>query len=76
MITISTRDYTTEQLKYLAEGLSYVADRIFDSPECQKYSDCTSACKAFAICYDIGSTRQYIRKKIKERETLESISRV
>lgn len=26
MITISTRDYTTEQLKYLAEGLSYVAN--------------------------------------------------
>lgn len=74
MITISTRDYTTEQLKYLAEGLSYVANRIFDSPECQKHADCTTACKAYAICRDIGSARKYIWKKIRERETLESIS--
>ena len=71
MITISTRDYTTEQLKYLAAGLSYVANRIFDSPECQKYADCTTACKAYAICHDIDKTRQYIWKKIKEREPLE-----
>lgn len=71
MITISTRDYTTEQLKYLAEGLSYVANRIFDSPECQKYSDCTTACKAYAICRDICNTRLYILKKRKEREALE-----
>ena len=71
MITISTRDYTTEQLKYLAEGLSYVANRIFDSPECQKYADCTTDCKAYAICRDIGNARQYLYKKIKERKTLE-----
>lgn len=45
MITISTRDYSTEQLKYLTEGLSYVANRIFDSPECQKCADCTTDCK-------------------------------
>ena len=70
MITISTRDYTTEQLKYLAAGLSYVANRIFDSPECQKYADCTTACKAYALCHDIDNTRQYIWKKIKERESL------
>lgn len=36
MITISTRHYTTEQLKDLLEGLSYAANRIFDSPECEK----------------------------------------
>jgi hypothetical protein len=71
MITISTRDYTTEQLRYLAEGLVYTSYRIFDSPECQKYTDCTTACKAYAICHDIGNARQYIWKKIKERETLE-----
>ena len=76
MITISTRNYSTEQLKYLAEGLSYVANLMFDSPECQKCIDCTSACKARALCHDLGSTRQYILKKIKEREALESISRV
>ena len=71
MITISTRDYTTEQLRYLAEGLSYAANRIFGSPECQKYAHCTTYCKAYAICNDIGNTRQYILKKIKEREALE-----
>ena len=71
MITISTRDYTTEQLKYLAEGLSYAANRIFDIQECQKYADCTTDCKAYAICHDIGNTRQYLWKKIRERETLE-----
>ena len=71
MITISTRDYTTEQLRYLAEGLYYAANRIFDSPECQKHEDCTTDCKAYAICHDLGSTRQYIWKKIREREALE-----
>lgn len=71
MITISTRDYTTEQLKYLAEGLSYSVNLIFDSPECKKHAVCTTDCKAYAICHDIGNTREYILKKIKERETLE-----
>ena len=71
MITISTRHYTTEQLKDLADGLFYAANRICDSPECQKHADCTTDCKAYAICHDLGSTRQYIWKKIKERETLE-----
>ena len=71
MITISTRDYTTEQLKDLAEGLDYAAKRIYDSPECQKHAICTTACKSYAICHDIGNTRQYIFKKIKERESLE-----
>ena len=71
MITISTRDYTTEQLRDLAEGLFYTANRIYDSPECQKYADCTTACKTYAICHDIGNTRQYIWKKIREREALE-----
>lgn len=56
MITISTRDYTTEQLRDLAVGLSYAAYRIVDSPECQKYADCTTACKAYAICHDIDNT--------------------
>lgn len=71
MITISIRDYTTEQLKDLAEGLSYAANRIFDSPECQKCADCTTDCKAYAICCDIGNAKLYIWKKIWERESLE-----
>lgn len=76
MITISTRHYTTEQLKDLVAGLDYAANRIFDSPECEEQADCTTDCKAYAICHDLDSTREYIWKKIKEREALESISRV
>lgn len=71
MITITTRDYSTEQLKYLADGMFHAAYRIFDSPECEKHADCTTACKAYAICRDLLSTRLYIYKKIKEREALE-----
>ena len=71
MITISTRHYTTEQLKYLAEGLDYSSSLIFYSPECLKFADCTTACKAYWICHDIDNTKQYIWKKIKERESLE-----
>lgn len=71
MITISTQNYTTEQLKYLEDGLSYVANLIFDSPECQKYSDCTTDCKAYAICRDLVSAIEYLCKKLKEREALE-----
>ena len=71
MITISTRCYTTEQLKYLAEGLSYSINRIFDSPECKQHTDCSTDCKAYAICRDLDSTIQYILKKIMEREALE-----
>lgn len=70
MITISTRDYTTEQLKYLAEGLIYAANRILDSPECQKYEYCTTACKN-ALCTDVNNTLYYLNKKIQERESLE-----
>lgn len=71
MIKISSLSYTTEQLRYLDEGLFYTAIRIFDSPECEKHADCNTGCKAYAICHDIGRTRQYIWKKIREREALE-----
>ena len=71
MITISTRDYTTEQLKDLLAGLDYAAKRIYNSPECEDNTNCTTDCKAYAICNDLGSTRLYIWKKIREREALE-----
>ena len=76
MITISTRDYTTEQLKDLAEGLAYAEKRIICNSECEKYTDCSTDCKAYAICTDINNTLYYLNRKIKEREALESISRV
>ena len=67
MITISTRCYTTHQLEYLAEGLAYAANRIILNSECEKYADCTTDCKAYAICRDLDSTIRYILKKLKER---------
>ena len=71
MITISTRHYTTEQLRDLAKGLEYAVNRIFASPECEERADCATDCKAYAICYDLCSTIEYLYKKIKEREALE-----
>ena len=71
MITISTRCYTTEQLKDLADGLSYSMMKIICNTECEKFGDCTTDCKAYAICRDLCSARQYIWKKIREREALE-----
>lgn len=71
MITISTRDYTTDQLKDLAEGLSYSVLRIYNSPECKENEDCNPTCKAYAICKDLDNARGYLLKKIKEREALE-----
>ena len=76
MITISTRCYTTHQLKDLLAGLDYAANRIYDSPECEQHTDCKAGCKAYAICNDLCSARHYICKKIKEREALESVSRM
>lgn len=71
MITISTRDYTTPQLKDLARGLSYSLQRIYVSPECEENENCIPTCKAYAICRDLFDARGYIWKKIKEREALE-----
>lgn len=76
MITISTRNYTTEQLKDLLAGLYYAANKIYDRPECEEHAHCTTDCKAYAICRDLDSTIQYIWKKIEEREALESVSRM
>lgn len=74
MITISTRDYTTEQLKDLAYGLSYSIEKIYNSPECDENEECNPTCKAYAICRDLLNAREYIWRRIKEREALESIS--
>ena len=75
MITISTRDYTTEQLKDLATGLGFASDRILYSSECEKHckehAGCTTDCKAYAICKDIFNAWCYLYDTIKERETLE-----
>ena len=62
MITISTRDYSIEQLKHLSAALS----NTFESKECGEEMTCTTHCKAYAFCSDV-----YINKKIKEREALE-----
>lgn len=47
MITISTRDYTTERLKDLAQ------DKIFERCKCEYDLFCARECKDYAICNDI-----------------------
>lgn len=71
MITISTRDYSINQLKHLSRALYAVKCNILESDECDAERRCTSHCKAYAFCNDIHSTLAYINKKIKEREALE-----
>lgn len=70
MITISTRDYTTEQLKHLVSGLCLTQERIFLSVECEYMETCPPVCKAYAICTDVNNTLYYLNRKIKEREAL------
>lgn len=53
MITISTRDYTTERLKDLAFGLSMAQDKIFERCKCEYDLFCARECKDYAICNDI-----------------------
>jgi hypothetical protein len=72
MITISTKDYTTEQLKHLAFGLCVAQDRIMKSKDCKYDSVCVTDCKAYVICTDLTNTCIYLIKKIKEREVLEA----
>lgn len=71
MITISTRDYTTEQLKDLAYGLSMAQDKIFERCKCEYDLFCSRECKAYAICNDISNAWRYLYDTIKEREALE-----
>lgn len=71
MITISTRDYTTEQIKHIVSGLCLTQERIFKSVECEFMETCIPTCKAYAICTDINNTLYYLNRKIKEREALE-----
>lgn len=71
MITISTRDYSINQLKHLSHALYAVKCNILESDECDAERRCTPNCKAYAFCNDIHSTLAYINKKIRERESLE-----
>lgn len=70
MITISTRNYTTEQLKHIVSGLCHTQQRIFKSAKCEYMETCTPVCKAYAICTDVNNTLYYLSRKIKEREAL------
>ena len=71
MIKISTRDYTTEQLKHLVSGLCLTQERIFKRVEWEYMETCTPVCKAYAVCTDVNNTLYYLNRKIKEREALE-----
>ena len=71
MITISICDYTTEQLKDLAYGLSMAQDKIFKRYECKYDLFCSRECKGYAICNDVFNAWHYLYDAIKEREALE-----
>lgn len=71
MITIKTRDYTTEQLKVLAYGLSLAQDKIFERCKCEYDIFCARERKAYAICNDLFNTCRYLYDTIREREALE-----
>lgn len=71
MITISIRRYTTEQLKFLVNGLRLTQSELLDSIECRYDPFCTTECKGYAICTDVTNTLSYLSKKIKEREARE-----
>ena len=72
MITISTGDYTTEQLKDLAFGLTVVGDNILKRYGCRYDVLCNRSCEGYAICTDLFNAWHYLYKKIREREALES----
>ena len=71
MITISTRDYTTERLKDLAFGLSMAQDKNFERCKCEYDLLCARECKDYAICNDIFNAWCYLYDTIREREALE-----
>lgn len=68
MITISTEDYSTEQLKELAYFLAIVEDQILKRHSCGYDEFCDRICDSYVICNDLFKTCQYLYKKIKERE--------
>lgn len=71
MITISTRDYTTEQLKDLAFALTMAEDKIFERYDCKHCMFCNRDCKGYAVRTDLFNGWRYLDKKIGEREALE-----
>lgn len=74
MITISTQDCTTEQLKHLTYGLSVALDRIMKSRDCNYHSDCNPNCKAYNICNIIAIACNALLKEINEREVFEALN--
>ena len=68
MITISIRDYTTEQLKDLAYGLTVAADKILKRYGCRYDTSCKRSCEGYAICTDLSNTWCYLYKNIRSRE--------
>lgn len=68
MITISTCDYTTEQLKDLAYGLSAAQGKILKRYECKYDMTCSRECKGYALCNDLFNTWRYLYDTIRKRE--------
>ena len=64
MITISTRNCTTEQLKHLTYGLAVALDRVIKS----------RGCKSYDICNNLAIACNCLLEEITEREVFEAYS--
>lgn len=71
MITISTRDYTTEQLKDLAYGLSFAQGIILKRYGCRYDVFCNRSCEGYAMCTDLFNAWRYVYESIREREAID-----
>lgn len=74
MITISTRNCTTEQLKHLTYGLAVALDRVIKSRGCKYDSMCKTDCKSYDICNNLAIACNCLLEGITEREVFEAYS--
>lgn len=71
MITISTGNYSTTELKVLLMGIFRAQYLLCQSEGCKLERCCKAPCKSYTMCTDLDNTVIYLIKRIKAREALE-----
>ena len=71
MITISTRDYSTAELKVVLTGFFRAQYLLCQAEGCTAERRCKTPCKSYTMCTDLDNVVTYLVERIKERETLE-----
>ena len=71
MITISTGNYSTAELKVLLTGIFLAQYLLCQAEGCILERRCKTPCKSYTMCTDLDNTVTYLIKRIKEREALE-----